>query len=180
MAVCFQVHVFEWQLMCTVGIVGNNFLVISYLFHVFCTLPYLVLSNISFDQAALRTRLSVCPYVCLSHIFRYVPLIVSSWNFLEILPWQIWCPCKESWSNAKVQGHRGQNKFCPNLGVSGPWLHFLQMATKRCTKLEVAQKRSSIVFWGNPSNFMVTWDQKPSILSQTGHFRIVNPQLDVA
>ena len=40
----------------------------------------------SHDQAALRTPLSVCPSVCLSHLFHYVPFIVSSWNFQELLP----------------------------------------------------------------------------------------------
>ena len=31
-----------------------------------------------------------------------------------------WCPCKKSRSGIKGQGHRGQNKFCPTLGIS--WL----------------------------------------------------------
>ena len=43
----------------------------------------------SCDQAALRTPLSVRPSVrlsvCLSHPFHYVPLIISSWNFQELL-----------------------------------------------------------------------------------------------
>ena len=43
----------------------------------------------SFDQAALRTLISVCPSVCpsvrLSHLFDNVPLIVSFWNFLGII-----------------------------------------------------------------------------------------------
>ena len=28
---------------------------------------------------------SVCLSVCLSHLFHYVPIIVSSWNFQELL-----------------------------------------------------------------------------------------------
>ena len=40
----------------------------------------------SCDQAALRTLLSVCPSVRPSHLFHYVPIIVSSWNFQELLP----------------------------------------------------------------------------------------------
>ena len=34
----------------------------------------------------LSVCLSVCPSVCLSHLFDYVPIIVSSWNFQELLP----------------------------------------------------------------------------------------------
>ena len=32
-------------------------------------------------------RLSVCPSVRLSHLFDYVPIIVSSWNFQELSHW---------------------------------------------------------------------------------------------
>ena len=39
----------------------------------------------SCDQAALRTHLSVCPSVCLSHLFHCVPVIVSSQNVQELL-----------------------------------------------------------------------------------------------
>ena len=61
------------------------------------------------DQAALQmvfsVRLSVCPSVCLSHLFDYVPIIVSSWNFQELLS------MTEVMSMQKVkvkgQGHRG-------------------------------------------------------------------------
>ena len=43
----------------------------------------------------LSVRLSVCPSVCLSvcpsvrlsHLFDYVPIIVSSWNFQELSHW---------------------------------------------------------------------------------------------
>ena len=33
--------------------------------------------------------------------------------------WQKRCPCKRSRSGFKDQGHRGANKFCPSLGISG-------------------------------------------------------------
>ena len=64
----------------------------------------------SCDQAALRTVQSVRLSVCLLHLFHYVPIIVSSWNFQELLPyhWQTWCPCKRSRSEVKGQGHRGK------------------------------------------------------------------------
>ena len=51
--------------------------------------------------------------ICLSHIFDYVPIIVSSWNFQELLP------MTEVTSMQKVkvkgQGHRGHNS-----AISGP------------------------------------------------------------
>ena len=47
-----------------------------------------VVSFFSCDQAALWMVFSVCLSVCLSvrpsHLFDYVPIIVSSWNFQEL------------------------------------------------------------------------------------------------
>ena len=40
----------------------------------------------SCDQAALRMAISVCLSVCLWHLFDNVTIIVSSWNFQELLP----------------------------------------------------------------------------------------------
>ena len=56
---------------------------------------------------------SVCLSVCLSHLFDYVLIIVSSWNFQELLP----MTKVRSMQKVKVkgQGHRSQ----PNLTVSG-------------------------------------------------------------
>ena len=55
--------------------------------------------------------LSVRPSVCLSVLFDYVPIIVSSWNFQELLP------LTEVTSMQKVkvkgQGHRGHNPTLP-------------------------------------------------------------------
>ena len=50
------------------------------------------------------TKTSFCPSVCLSvcHLFHYVPVIVSSWNF----QWQNYY----QWQNAKGQGHRWKVK----------------------------------------------------------------------
>ena len=47
------------------------------------------------------------------------------------------------------------------------------MAMKCCTKFEVALKRCPIVFQGHPSNFKVTRDKTPPILTQIGRFRTV-------
>ena len=45
------------------------------------------------------------PSVCLSHLFDYVPIIASSWNFQELLP----MTKVRSRSEVKGQGHRGHN-----------------------------------------------------------------------
>ena len=39
-----------------------------------------------YEWSSQSVCLSVCPSVCLSHLFDYVPNIVSSWNFQELLP----------------------------------------------------------------------------------------------
>ena len=78
----------------------------------------------SCDQAALQmvfsvrlsVRLSVCPSVCLSHLFHHVPIIVSSWNFQELLPWSK----VMSMQKVKVRGQRSRSQRSrPNLTVSG-------------------------------------------------------------
>ena len=48
--------------------------------------------------------MSVCLSVCLSHLFDYVPIIVSSWNFQELLP------MTKSDVHAKAQGQRSKVK----------------------------------------------------------------------
>ena len=82
----------------------------------------------SCDQAALQmvfsvclsVRLSVRPSVCLSvcpsHLFDYVPIIVSSWNFQELLP----MTNVRSMQKVKVRGQRSRSQRSqPNLTVSG-------------------------------------------------------------
>ena len=74
----------------------------------------------SCDQAALRTLLSVCPSVCLSvwlsHFFHYVPVIVSSWNFEELLP----LTKVMSMQEVKVRGQKSRSqRSWPRLAVSG-------------------------------------------------------------
>ena len=155
-----------------------------------------------FPSVCLSVRLSVR----LSHIFHHVPIIVSSWNFQELLPWSKVMFMQK----VKVRGQRSRSqRSTPNLAVSGLQFEFTygneiihtagssieevpycfsrssvkfqghlalkivefdpdwafpdcnsslntQMATKWCTKLEVALKRCPIVFQGHPSNFKVT------------------------
>ena len=54
--------------------------------------------------------LSVCPSVCpsvrLSHLFDYVPIILSSWNFQELLHWTR----VRSMQKVKVRGQRSRSK----------------------------------------------------------------------
>ena len=78
----------------------------------------------SCDQAAIwlvqsvrpSVRLSVRPSVCLSHLFHHVPIIVSSWNFQELLPWSK----VMSMQKVKVRGQRSRSqRSTPNLAVSG-------------------------------------------------------------
>ena len=64
---------------------------------------------------------SVCPSVCLSHLFDYVPIIVSSWNFQELLP----MTKVRSMQKVKVRGQRSRSRrSTPNLAVSGLQFEF--------------------------------------------------------
>ena len=62
----------------------------------------------------LSVRLSVCPSVCLSvcpsvrlsHLFDYVPIIVSSWNFQELSHWTR----VRSMQKVKVRGQRSRSQ----------------------------------------------------------------------
>ena len=89
-----------------------------------CASKWLNLLIFSCDQAALQmvfsVRLSVCPSVCLSVcpslLFDYVPIIVSSWNFQELLP----MTNVRSMQKVKVRGQRSRSQRSqPNLTVSG-------------------------------------------------------------
>ena len=60
--------------------------------------------------------LSVCLSVRLSHLFDYVSIIVSSWNFQELLP----MTKVRSTHKVKVRGQRSRSQRSqPNLTVSG-------------------------------------------------------------
>ena len=59
---------------------------------------------------------SVRPSVCPSHLFDYVPIIVSSWNFQELLP----VTEVTSMQKVKVRGQRSRSQRSqPNFTVSG-------------------------------------------------------------
>ena len=55
------------------------------------------------SSVCLSVRLSVRP----SHLFDYVPIIVSSWNFQELLPMTEVTSLQKV--KVKGQGHRGQH-----------------------------------------------------------------------
>ena len=115
------------------------------------------LLTFSFDQAALwmvqSVRLSVCPSVCMSHLFQYVPVLISSWNFQELLQWQKWGPCKRSRSEIKGQAHRGQSILNSHMMV------------KWCTNLMLLRRgallfsRLFIKFQGNTTKKSSIWPQ---------------------
>ena len=64
---------------------------------------------------------SVCLSVCLWHLFDYVPIIVSSWNFQKLLP----MTNVTSMQKVKVRSQRSRSQRSrPNLTVPGLWLQF--------------------------------------------------------
>ena len=50
--------------------------------HVNKIIAFLAVTKQLYERCFLSVRL----YVCLLHLFDYVPIIVSSWNFQELLP----------------------------------------------------------------------------------------------
>ena len=67
--------------------------------------------NFSCDQAALQMVPSVRLSVCLSHLFDYVPIIVSSLNFQELLP----MTKVRSVQKVKVRGQRSRSQVTTQL-----------------------------------------------------------------
>ena len=69
-----------------------------------------------FLSVCLSVCLSVRLSVCSSHLFDYVPIIVSSWNFQELSP----RTRVTSMQKVKVRGQRSRSQRSqPNLAVSG-------------------------------------------------------------
>ena len=96
----------------------------------------------------------------------------KAWISIEEVPYCF------SRSSIKFQGHMALKivAFHPNWPFpdSSSSLN-TPMATKWCTKLEVALKRCPIVFEGHLPNFKVTRLKKCSNLTQIGRFRTVTP-----
>ena len=125
----------------------------------------------SCDQAALQMVFSVCPSVrlsvrlsvCPSHLFDYVPIIGSSWNFQELLP----MTNVRSIQKVKVRGQRSRSQRSqPNLTVSGLQLQFEftyddeMMHIAWCCLEEVPYcfSRSSVKFQGHTALKIVEFD----------------------
>ena len=119
------------------------------------------------NQAALQMVFSVCPSlrpsVRLSHLFHYVPIIVSSWNFLESLP----MTKVRSMQTVKVRDQRSRSQRSkPNLTVSGLKRQFeftyddVIMHTAWCCLEEVPYcfSRSSFKFQGHTAQKIVGLD----------------------
>ena len=70
--------------------------------------------------------LSVRPSVCLSHLFHHVPIIVSSWNFQELLPWSKVMFMQK----VKVRGQRSRSEVNTQLSrfrtLTPVWIHIWQ------------------------------------------------------
>ena len=108
-------------------------------------------------------RLSVCPSVRLSHLFDYVPIIVSSWNFQESSP----RTRVRSMQKVKVRGPRGgSQRSQPNLTVSGLQLQFeftngyrmLHKAWSSIEEVPCCFSRSSVKFQGHTALKIVEFD----------------------
>ena len=129
----------------------------------------------SCNQAALQMVFSVCPSVrlsvclsvrlsvCPSHLFDYVPIIVSSWNFQEFLP----MTNVRSMQKVKVRGQRSRSQRSqPNLTVSGLYLQFEftyddeMMHIAWCCLEEVPYcfSRSSVKFQGHTALKIMDFD----------------------
>ena len=67
------------------------------------TSQFLAATKQLYDWFSLSVRLSVR----LSNLFHHVPIIVSSWNFQELLPWSKVMSMQKV--KVKGQGHRGQH-----------------------------------------------------------------------
>ena len=103
--------------------------------------------------------LSVCP----SHLFDYVPFIVSSWNFQELLP----MTNVKSMQKVKVRGQRSRSQRSqPNVTVSGLLLQFeftyddeiMHIAWCCLEEVPYCFWRSSVKFQGHTALKIVEFD----------------------
>ena len=113
------------------------------------------------------------PSVCLWHLFHNVPIIASSWNFLELLP----ITEVTALQTVKGRGQRSRShKSQPNLTVSGPSLQFeftkedemMHKAWCCLGKALYCFSMSSVKLQGHTG-------QKSSNLIQIGRFGTVTP-----
>ena len=94
---------------------------------------------------------SVCPSVSLSHLFDYVPIIVSSWNFQELLP----MTKVRSMQKVKVRGQRSRlQRSQANLTV----YEMMHKAWSSIEEVPYCFSRSSVKFQGHTALKIVEFD----------------------
>ena len=111
-------------------------------------------------------RPSVCPSVCLSHLFHYVAFIVSSWNFQGLLP------MTEVRNMQKVKVTEVKTLFSRLQTVTRLNSHMVINDAQALMLL----RKGALLFFKVIRKFqghMVT--HKSLILTQNGHFRTVTP-----
>ena len=109
LVLCFEIYGYVW----------NEYIYISPAMKLMTKTSYQFLAATKQlnERYFLSVCPSVCPSVCLSHLFDYVPIIVSSWNFQELLP----MTKVTSIQKVKVRDQRSRSqRSTPNLAVSGP------------------------------------------------------------
>ena len=117
----------------------------------------------SCDQAALWMVQSVPPSVrpslpqfvrpSVCHtFFSYVHIIVSSWNFQELLPLTKVMSMQKV--EVKGQGHRGQTQFSSLWSVTPVWIHIWRWNDAQ--SLMWFKKGALLFYQGHLSNFKVT------------------------
>ena len=111
----------------------------------------------------LSVCMSVCLSVCPSHLFDYVPIIVSSWKFQELLTMTE----VTSMQKVKVRGQRSRSqRSTPNLAVSGPLLQFeftyddeiMHIAWCCLEEVPYCFSRSSVKYQGHKALKIVEFD----------------------
>ena len=124
------------------------------------------------DQAALWMVFSVRLSVCLSHLFDYVPIIVSSWNFQELSHWTR----VRSMQKVKVRGQRSRSQRSrPNFSfpdcnssLNSHDDEMIHIAWCCLEEVPYCFSRSSVKFQGHTA-------LKSPNLTQIGRFRTVAP-----
>ena len=92
----------------------------------------------------LSVRLSVCLSVCPSHLFDYVPIIVSSWNFQELSP----RTRATSMQKVRVRGQRLRSQRSQhNLAVSGLKLQWTHIWWWNDTYSLILLRRGALLFF---------------------------------
>ena len=115
------------------------------------------------QSVCLSVRPSVRPSVRLSHLFDHVPIILSSWNFQDLLP----VTKVRSMQKVKVRGQRSRSQRSrPNLTVSGLSLQFeftyddemVDIAWCCLGEVPYCFSRSSVKFQGHTALKIVEFD----------------------